>query len=110
MSQSKAHPGSVSIDISARDGSLLHVVLVQDPTAKAFTEDSRLEFEERTSYGLRPLVAYRVRNFVQADRSKDFGLHDGIPELRIDTGWMTHLADWIEMMTESSHDFWGAES
>lgn len=110
MSQPRPHPSTVGIDISARDGSVLHVFLCQDSEAKAFTENSRLEFLERTSHGLRPLVAYRVRNFIQADRSRDFGLHDGMPELRIDTGWMTHLADWIEMMTESSHDFWGATS
>lgn len=110
MSEIKSHPSSVAINVPSEDGSLLRFTLNQDPEARAFTEESLLEVEEQTGYGLRPLVTYRVQSFLQASRGRDFKLHDGESGLRIHGGWMVHLFDWIEMMTDDSSEIWGAGS
>lgn len=106
----RQHPDTVAIDLPAKDGTLLHIVLHKEEDTGRFTYSSLVEVKERTPYGLRPLVAYRAGSVIRAPRHKGLGLHDGVPGLLIEGHWLTTLSDWIEMLGEASVDTWKVDA
>ena len=113
MTQEKVreHPETVEIDIPARDGTLLHLVMNQEEGTGRFTYSSVVEVQEHTTHGLRPSVTYKAGGILRAPRrTQGFGLHDLEPGLTIERHWMITLSDWIEMFTEASADVWSAEA
>jgi len=89
---------------------MLRLTLHQDEATGRFTYDSDLGVQEHTDHGLRPLFGYKAGAIRHVDRRKGLGLHDQMPNLRIGGHWLTHLSDWIEMMTEESVDIWKVDA
>lgn len=97
----KLHTPTLSMDVVAKDGSLLRMTVHR--TDEGHVElDNLVEIAEHYHGRLRPMVAYRLRNILAAER--DLTLHDQDPGLTIERPWLDLFGHWVLFTAERLTD------
>lgn len=97
----KSHAPALSMDVVAKDGTLLRLT-VHRTSDGSLDSDSLLEVFEHYWGRLRPMVTYKVQSFLDAAEDRgELTLHSRYPDLKIERGWMTTAADWLQMLDEN---------